>query len=82
MSKQSKKSIRKAEAKAARKAAKRAAELQVATPPAKQSVAVRVDAFMARHAPSDTDLRWYRMLKHFAPLAIGLGASAAAVFLI
>lgn len=65
--------------KAARKAARRAERQVELAPAVRPSLAGRVDGFMARHAPSDTDLRWYRMLKYFAPVAVGLGFAAAAV---
>lgn len=80
MSKKDQKKAAHKAAKRARKAAKRAAEIQsVATSPVKPSFGGRVDGFMARHAPSDADLRWYRMLKYFGPLALTLGAAAAVV---
>lgn len=68
MSKPSKKSIRKAERKAARKAAAAAAAVAAAKP----SMLARADAFLARHAPSKTDLRWYKFEALFFLLAVGI----------
>lgn len=71
MSKPSKKSIRKAERKAARKAAAAAAAV-AAVAAAKPSMLARADAFLARHAPSKTDLRWYKFEALFFLLAVGI----------
>jgi hypothetical protein len=66
MSEQSKKSIRKAEAKAAARAA------QPQAPAPKPSMAASVDAFMTRHAPSKSDLRWYKFETRLAVIATSL----------
>lgn len=74
--KEQKKAARKA-VKVARKAAKRAAELQAApAPAAKPSLAVRVNEFMIRHAPSKTDMRWYRSQILLVAIVTGLASLA------
>lgn len=67
--KDDKKAARKAAAKAARKAAKRAAQQTPAPAPSPMD---KVSDFMTRHAPSKTDLRWYKFEISVVAIATGL----------